>query len=171
MHERHPGLTKALAAANLEAAGVCLHRHHVSPATFELEVDSEPSVAETHWSEPSSRALAAWANETDATEAGACTMVLAAVELTEGLVAVRRAETRTGADYYVAPPGSGLEDLEECKRLEVSGVDHGSSADVGYRLKAKLAQAAEGRSNLPAIAGVAGFKARLIQIADLADEP
>ena len=30
----------------------------------------------------------------------------------------------TGADYYVAPPGNSPEDLEDCLRLEVSGVDH-----------------------------------------------
>ncbi len=102
MDKRHPGLTSAIAASNLEAAGVCLDRHHVTPSDFELDANGQASTAMVDWSKPSDRAKAAWANETDTTEAGACTLVLAAVELAEGLVAVSRAETLTGADYYVA---------------------------------------------------------------------
>ena len=83
------------------------------------------------------------------------------------LVAVGRAETLTGADYYVAPQGSMPGDLEGCLRLEVSGVDSGSNTVVGRRLKNKLAQARRGLSDLPAIAGVAGFRARLVLLADL----
>jgi hypothetical protein len=92
---------------------------------------------------------------------------LAAVELSNGLVAVRRAETETGADYYVAPKGRMQFDLEECWRLEVSGVDRGPEDTVRQRLRAKLAQAARGHSNLPALAGVVGFRARLILLAKL----
>lgn len=171
MDKRHPGLTSAIAASNLEAASVCLDRHHVPRSDFELDANDQASTAMVDWSKPSARAKAAWANETDTTEAGACTLVLAAVELTEGLVAVSRAETLTGADYYVAPKETGLQDLEACKRLEVSGVDRGDIAAIGQRLKAKLVQAAKGSSDLPAIAGVAGFKARFIQVADLANQP
>ena len=93
--------------------------------------------------------------------------LLAAVELADDLVAVRRAETMTGADYYVAPMGNSPDDLEDCLRLEVSGVDHGPESAIGQRLRAKLAQAAAGNSNLPALACVVGFKARLIMLADL----
>ena len=84
-----------------------------------------------------------------------------------GLVAVYRAETLTGADYYVARPGDSLHDLEDCQRLEVSGVDRGLPGAVERRVRAKLEQVAAGRSNLPALAGVVGFRARLIMLADL----
>ena len=97
-------------------------------------------------------------------EAGAYACALAAVELSDGLVAVHRAETRTGADYYIAAAGRALEDLEDCLRLEVSGVDRGEPSAVNQRLKEKLAQAAAGASNLPAMAGVVGFRARIIQL-------
>ena len=80
---------------------------------------------------------------------------------------MRRAETRTGADHYVATPGAAIEDLESCKRLEVSGVDRGPEPIVRQRLNAKLRQAAAGASNLPALASVVGFKACLIATADL----
>jgi hypothetical protein len=112
---------------------------------------------------------AAWANETDTTEMGAYACVLAAVEIAIGLVAIRRAETLTGADYYVAPPGSVVNDLEDCVRLEISGMDKGSGPAVQYRVKAKLDQAARGDSNLPAIAGVIGFQSCLIVLRRLGE--
>ena len=42
---------------------------------------------------------------------------LAAVELVDGLVAIGRADTGTGAGYYMAPKGTTLEDLEGLKTL------------------------------------------------------
>ena len=167
MAQRHTGLTKAIADSYSEAVRVCLARHHRSPTDFDLDRSGTRSGAVVEWQSPDARTRGAWANETDATEAGASACVLAAVELTDGLVAVRRAETRTGADYYVAPHGASADDLEDCLRLEVSGVDRGPEHVVRQRLNAKLRQAAGGNSNLPALAGVVGFKARMIVVADL----
>ena len=167
MAQRHTGLTKAIADSYSEAVRVCLARHHRSPTDFDLDRSGTRSGAVVEWQSPDARTRGAWANETDATEAGASACVLAAVELTDGLVAVRRAETRTGADYYVAPHGASADDLEDCLRLEVSGVDRGPEHVVRQRLNAKLRQAAAGNSNLPALAGVVGFKARMIVVADL----
>ncbi len=167
MAQRHTGLTKAIADSYSEAARVCLARHHQSPTDFDLDRSGKRTGATVVWQPPDARTRGAWANETDATEDGASACALAAVELTDGLVAVRRAETRTGADYYVAPHGASADDLEDCLRLEVSGVDRGPEQTVRQRLNAKLRQAAAGNSNLPALAGVVGFKARLIAVADL----
>ncbi len=114
------------------------------------------------WEPADARIQSAWANEIDATEAGAYAFALAAVELSEGFFAVRRAETRTGADYYIAPYGKTIEDLEDCLRLEVSGTDTGNEAIVERRLKEKVRQAIKGDSNLPAMATVVGFQAALI---------
>ena len=96
-------------------------------------------------------------------------MSLAAVEALEGLVAVKRAHTLTGADYYIAPVGSNPDDLEDCVRLEVSGVSAGNKAVVESRLRSKLQQAAKGASNLPALAAVVGFKEQLIALARLGE--
>ena len=167
MAERHTGLTEPIADSCAEAARVCLDRHHQSPTDFDLDRGGARSGTIVEWQPPDARTRGAWANETDATEAGASACALAAVELTDGLVAVRRAETRTGADYYVAPPGASADDLEDCLRLEVSGVDRGPENIVRQRLNAKLRQAAAGNSNLPALAGVVGFKACLIAVAEL----
>lgn len=94
--------------------------------------------------------------------------VLAAVELVDGLVAIGRADTGTGADY-MAPKGTTIEDLEgfeDVVRLEVSGVDRGAESTVNRRLKEKLAQASAGKSDLPAMAGAVGFESKLIRLAD-----
>jgi hypothetical protein len=87
-----------------------------------------------------------------------------------GLFAVRRAETGTGADYYIGPTGSGEDDLEDCLRLEISGVDAGNKDDIVRRLKAKMAQAQRGTSSLPALAGVVGFAAKLLMLSDVPEE-
>ena len=165
MQQRHTGLTTAIADSYTEAAGVCLDRHHEPPTDFEIETDGSGTTVAVEWRPSDARTRRAWANETDATEAGAC--ALAAVELVNGLVAVHRAETLTGADYYVARPGDSPADLEDCRRLEVSGVDRGLRGAVEERLRAKLDQVAAGRSNLPALAGIVGFRARLVMLADL----
>jgi hypothetical protein len=112
----------------------------------------------------------AWANNIDATESGAYGVSLAAVEAERKLVAVRRAETLTGADWYVAPEGTTPDDLENCLRLEVSGVDSGGQSVVETRLKQKIEQARKGKSNLPAIASVVGFKERIVAIQTVSDE-
>ena len=159
---RHTGLTHPIAESYTEAARVCLDRHHSPPVDIAIKNADNNHAATVDWVPADNRTRGAWANETDATEAGAYACVLAALELTSGLVAVRRAETKTGADYYVAAPGAGANDLEECLRLEISGVDKGSESAIMQRLNVKLAQAAAGASNLPAIAGVVGFFARVI---------
>ncbi len=164
---RHAGVTDAISACLAEAARVCLDRHHQPPTEFDIDKRGERTGTIAEWEETDARTRSAWANEVDATEAGACACVLAALELCAGLVAVHRAETKTGADYYVAPAGRPPADLEECVRLEVSGVDRGDLATIARRLRDKLDQAAAGTSNLPAIAGVVGFRARIILLSPL----
>lgn len=162
MHTRHYGLTLGPAMSYLEAARVCLDRHHQPPTHINIRSGERDAVAAVHWQPADDRCRAAWANVTVTTEHAAYGCVIAACELTEGLLAVRRADIGTGADYYVAPPGTGIEDLEGCLRLEVSGVDHGSAAVVQARLHDKVQQTRDGSDNLPAMAGVVGFLTRLI---------
>lgn len=169
LSERHPGLTKAIGDSYAEAAAVCMHRHHQSPAGMNAIVRDLPTDCVLHWDMPSNGVQRAYANEIDTTELGAYAVSLATTEAIAGLVAVSRAETMSGADYYVAPVGSNLEDLENCIRLEVSGVSAGSAAVVQARLRQKVEQTAKGKSNLPAFAAVVGFKERLIAISKLGD--
>jgi hypothetical protein len=161
MADRHQALTPSVAGSYLEAARVCLDRHHSSPKEFTLQDDTISSIAKVEWDVADSRVQAAWANADDATRDGAYAFAIAATELLRGMVAVHRAETKTGADYYIAPVGEELEDLEHWWRLEVSGTDSGKS-EVTRRLRIKLEQARQGNSNLPALAAVIGFRVQLI---------
>jgi hypothetical protein len=168
--DRHPGLTPEVAGAYVQAAFVCLDRHYSSPTEFVISEASEASRTTIEWDSVDDRIRGAWANEIDATEAGAYACSLAATELSKGLVAVRRAETGTGADYYVGPIGRVVDDLENSFRLEVSGTDRGSAERVAAVLKQKIQQTKDGNSNLPAIAAVVGFHAHLIMIEVVEDE-
>jgi len=165
LQERHPGLTQAVADSYVEAATVCFSRHHQSPVTLSLQYGADQEFRVVQYSVPDDRMLGAHGNEIDATEAGAYGVSLAAVEVVVGLVAVSRAETLTGADWYVAPHGADIEDLEGCVRLEVSGTSAGASSEVKRRLREKIAQTRRGSSNLPAIAAVVGFKALEVAMA------
>jgi hypothetical protein len=90
--------------------------------------------------------------------------------LLRGLFAVRRAETGTGADYYIGPNGSGEDDLEDCLRLEVSGVSDGGDKEVNRRLLEKVEQVRRGNGSFPALAGVMGFEAKLLMVKDVLED-
>jgi len=169
MHERHTGLTPALGSTFFEAASVCLSRHHNPPIEVEIVCNGSNSTRLVEFQKPDTRVSNAWANEIDTTEFGAYGVCLAAVEVEERLVAVKRAETLTGADWYVAPIGTEPEDLEHCFRLEVSGIDAGGSSVIKSRLRQKVVQTKRGASNLPAIASVVGFKEKAIAIQKVGD--
>jgi len=164
LHERHTGLTPSLSGSFFEAASVCLNRHHATPVEVEILRGETRVVREVDFQAPDDRMRNAWANDIDTTEAGAYGVSLAAVEAEESLVAVRRAETLTGADWYVAPVGVTADDLETCLRLEVSGLDSGNRSALETRLAQKIAQTKRGKSNLPAIASVVGFEQRAVAI-------
>src|ERR1051325_8974470 len=100
MSERHSGVTEALAQCYYEAARVCLDRHHMSPVTFVIQDGGADTKASAVWEKTDDRCRAAYANEIDTTEWGAYACALASTELRRGLVAIHRAQTKTGADYY-----------------------------------------------------------------------
>lgn len=169
LEQLHSGLTAAIAQTFHEAASICLARHHEAPIDFSLEEHPPANLTAVtlNWPLPSDQLKRAWANTNDATEAGACALGIAAVFLTRGLHVVARAETWTGADYFLAPRGQEPDDLEDCFRLELSGVDSGDVRLVHSRVASKLMQAGRGNVDTPAIAAVTGFKSKLIVLADL----
>lgn len=165
----HSGVTNGIALALSEAAEVCLSRHHLAPVEFDL-LEFSPSrtrVVSLRWVSPSREALRAWNNSNEATEFGACAIGIAAVYLSRHLQVVARAETGSGADYFLAPIGAEPDDLENCVRLELSGVDKGTQDEVKRRVASKLAQAERGNLDTPALAAVTGFRSRLIVVAGL----
>jgi hypothetical protein len=156
-HPKHPGISAAVCESFSEAAEVCLARHHSPPTTeFSIDCNGNKTRKFLNWQFPSVTASRAWNNRDDATRDGAYIISIAVVEKELELVALCRAETRTGADYYIGK--SGTTDLEEAYRLEVSGVDQGDSGYIRNRLREKERQALQGDSPLPAFASVVGFR-------------
>lgn len=143
------------------AAKVQLEKHHQPPTQFEVTSKGETHNYSVEWTPVDDLLRRSYNNVDDATRDGAYVMAFAAVEDIEGMVGIARAETKTGADYYVAPIGSSPEDLEMAYRLEVSGTN-GPESMVRQRLKEKQQQTRDGIGTEPAIAAVVGFKARLI---------
>lgn len=169
LDDRHTGLTKPIAECFCEAAFVCLDRNHASPQDFILAGDDFEKKAMVYWVSPNGRCKRAWANKDDATRDGAYACAIAATELCFGLYAIRRAETLTGADYYVGTDPDSTVDLEDCLRLEVSGTDM-DVYELNRRLKNKVHQAVVGKSNLPAIAAVVGFRVKKILMKNVREE-
>jgi hypothetical protein len=168
LHLRHPGLTIDLCRAYAEAAGVCLSRHHTSPIEMSLTGVFASCRRQISWQAPTERAIRAWANRDDATRDGAYSLSLAAVEAEYGLTAITRADTRTGADFYVAPYGE-QEDLENAHRLEVSGLDQAGESRLRSRLRRKIAQVERGNASGPSLVIVVGFSAGRIAMAEVGD--
>ncbi len=169
LSSRHFGVSDGLSRSYSEAARICLDRHHTSPAEFRLQDNDEEETASAIWERADERLERAWANKDDATEFAAYALAIAATELLRRLVAVRRAETRTGADYYLGDPRAAAEDLEAAFRLEISGTDEGTEVSIKSRLREKIDQARRGNSNLPALALVVGFAASLILCVDVSE--
>ena len=171
--DRHPGLTPEIAACYYQAACICLSQHHVSPITFTISTEDASYAALAAWETPSQRQRDAWANQTDVTELGAYACALAAIELVCGLIAVKRAEATTGADYFLAPAGKPIPlaaaQIKGLVRLEISGT-HLTKQEVESRLRRKLKQAEQGQSRLPALAAVVGFQVGQIIIHKLGVE-
>jgi len=154
----HPGVSPGIASAYDEAVRVCLDRHHISSQGFAINSPTDECVVHVSWEKADEVTRKAWANNDDATEQAAYGVALAAIQVTRGLVAVRRAETRTGADYYLVPSAS-VDDFEATYRLEVSGTDKGDTYVIRTRVRQKIEQVKRGSNNLPAIVSVVGFSA------------
>jgi hypothetical protein len=158
---RHPGVTAAIGQCYCEAAAVCVERYHQTPLDCRVRADGADQSVALSWTPPEPRTIDAWANTSDATRDGAYGVSLLAIEDIYGLVAIRRAETLSGADYYLASASKQSSELEASLRLEVSGT-HLSRDVVNRRLAAKVRQLRSGRSNLPGLAVVVGFKEALV---------
>jgi hypothetical protein len=160
-------LYEPLNAAYADAAALCFADAHEPPADLEIHHDEDLCVREVSWRDSTAEAWASWANRDDATRDGAYCVSLAVVEAELGFVGLERADRRTGADFYIGPSGS---DLEEAYRLEVSGVRSGDKRDVNSRLREKVEQARRGRSNHPAFACVVGFAAKTVALRRVPDD-
>lgn len=174
LHERHEGLPNPDCESWARAAEVCLAHHGAPPTVFSVDNDGARVRRELRWNAPDSRQRSAWANPDNATEYGSYPLAIAALEGTHGLFAMERTDTKTGADWYVGPPGTEKAaggDIEDWTRFEVSGLQSGDRPKVAARVRRKIKQAAKGRSDRPAMVGVVGFEAAVVVLRPVDDEP
>ena len=166
LHLVHPGISPGVAAALAEAARVCLDRHHEPPVDVDIEDDQGVEMVSMTWTPTDERTKGAWANELDATRDGAYACTSAGLKQRTGLLTVQRAESESGADYFVAPAETA-DDRTTWIRLEVSGVNHGNRAVIARRLREKLGQLRKASASQRGIAGVVGFRERVIRLSAL----
>jgi len=163
LHERHPGLTDHLCGTFAEAARVCLSRHHVPSIELQIDVEEKLCSRRLAWTPPTAQEQRAHGNATDATEAGAYALSIAAMEQELHYYVIGRTDILTGADFYIDLDPT-KDDLETAYRLEVSGVDHGDTLALRHRLRKKVQQTRHGVLDTPAYAAVVGFLAKQILI-------
>lgn len=168
LHETHPGVTEALGGAYCEAAAVCLSVFHAPPTSLQVEIGDGKATYMLEWEAPDQRQRNAYAEMGDATRDGAYATAFLCLEASTEYVVVARAEVGTGSDWYVAPPGHGIDalglpDLDDphVQRFEVSGT---LSGDLRQRMREKIEQLRSGDSPLPGLAAVVGFEHRRILI-------
>lgn len=168
LHERHYALIPVQCQYFFGIACVSLGRHHEPPTTcFSIQNRGVSLPRELLWEAPSSRLVTSQHNNDDATRDAAYIVAIAAVEDQLGLVAIDRMETRTGADYLVAPPGPLPDDHEDTIRLEIAGQDRGKEGALRSRLKRKVEQLREGDACRPGMAAVVGFESAMVLMADM----
>jgi hypothetical protein len=77
LSKRHFGVSDGLSASYAQAARVCLDRHHAPPTEFQMRDNAAKGTAIAKWDKADQRLCYAWANNDDATEAGAYALALA----------------------------------------------------------------------------------------------
>lgn len=171
LHLRHPGMAREITDNYAVNAAICMERHGSSQRVWSVQINQEP-IAEylVTWNPPTPAQLRSCANKDDATRDGAYGLALAAVDAHSGLVALRRAEGRSGVDFYLVPEGAEIPDShdldidrDDLVGLEVSGIDDDTDRAVRARVREKVEQVRAGLSSYPSIVGVSGFRtARVI---------
>ena len=171
LHVRHPGMAREITDNSAVNAAVCMERHSGSPRVWSVQIDQEP-LGEylVTWDLPTPAQLRSCANQDDATRDGAYGLALAAVDAHAGLVALRRAEGRSGVDFYLVPDGAEIPDShdydidrDDLISLEVSGINDDTDRVVRARIREKIEHVRAGMRSCPSIVGVVGFRrARVI---------
>ena len=165
LHERHHGLTEVVARYFAEAAAVCMQRHHTSPTIISVSAVGDAGQEYlVSWEAPTPRQLAAWDNNDDATRDAAYGLVIAAAEVYFGLFVVGRAEPGSGSDYLLSARRYGAVndadlDFDDVAvfRLEVSGTNVATNAQLDALAREKVEQLRRGASLSPGIAGVVAY--------------
>src|SRR5437870_1112451 len=127
MAERHWGLTEAVAEVYLEAARVCLHRHHTSPSEFTIRTKASNTEAMAQWEAPDERTCRAWAEDHTESEH------LAA----EAEIAARAGQIERAQELYTQAAeaeGRALEHIDPSKKRTL-GITAVSAVSLLYKAR------------------------------------
>ena len=152
------GLSPEVGGSLGQAGAVCLESQHHETGV-ELAVTGGLPLAGRHplyWEPPDDQARRTWRNEIDATEDGAAGVAVMMARRLLGYVVTSRSRHGTGFDYWL---GQDIDSdpIQNEVRLEVSGIRHGTSADVARRVREKLGQMTRGNVPAPGYAIVVEF--------------
>ncbi|SRR6266498_2705974 len=152
-----PGITPRWGCFLSEASSTCLvsQKHGLG---VEMKVlGSQKAQFKIYWnSQVQSQAFAAWNDEQELTEYGACGIAIMLVLELTGYTVIQRAKKGTGVDYWLGYKESERP-FENSARLEVSGILKGDDSDVKGRVKKKIKQTEPSDGPLPAIVVVVEF--------------
>lgn len=162
LHLRHPAMSAGLSECMDEAARVCFEERDAGP--IELLVESGDSRLPTvmQLAPADERMRRAWADRSTAAELAARGLALAAIEASEGLVAIYHTEMCSGADYMLGEAGETPKSLEDTIRLDISSVNHGGADAVESRLQRRMQQLAQHSRTRDSMACGVDFQSRRI---------
>jgi hypothetical protein len=137
-------ITAEFGAAIAQAAGICLEREgHKQGAPM--------SVGGLHiarfacaWNPCDERMRRCWNDPEHATEHGAIAFAVLLVDRLMDLKVTVQSRKKTGFDYWVGTDGNYL--FQNKARLEISGIGHGTAAQINQRVRDKLKQTEQSTS-------------------------
>jgi hypothetical protein len=161
-----PALTAAMGAVHAQNAAVCLENQgHDQSCQLAVPADQERK----YWlrrHRVTKQMRRAYADSREATDRGACGIAILVVREMTGLTVLERAVIGNGIDYWLAPEGDDSElPFQRTARLEVSGILHGTDADITTRKKQKRKQTEQSDgTGLPAYAVVVEFSRPVVEV-------
>jgi hypothetical protein len=152
-----PGITPSWGVFLSEATATCLVSQNHQLGVEMNVLGSQKAKFNIFWNNKiKSQEFAAWNDEQELTEYGACGIAIMLVLELTGYTVVQRAKKGTGVDYWLGYKESSLP-FENSARLEVSGIMKGDDKDVKGRVKRKTKQTEPSDGLLPAYVVVVEF--------------
>lgn len=159
-----PGITPSWGGFLSEASATCLvsQNHQLG---VEMDVlGLQKAQFKIFWKNKiQSQELAAWNDEQELTEYGACGIAIMLVLELTGYTVIQRAKKGTGIDYWLGYKESNRP-FENSACLEVSGILKGDEKEIKGRVKKKVKQTEPSDGLLPAFVVIVEFSKPLSQL-------
>lgn len=152
-----PGITPIWGCFLSEASATCLVSQNHGLGVGMDVLGSKKAQFKIYWNgQVQTQELAAWNDEQELTEYGACGIAIMLVLELTGYTVIQRAKKGTGVDYWLGHKESNTP-FENSARLEVSGILQGDEKEVKSRVRKKVKQTEPSDGLLPAFIVVVEF--------------